>query len=255
MIKKRNHKKKIIIIIFILFFFFSFFFQNNIKEFFYYIFSPVQKYFWTMGGKTYLIFENRDEFKELREENAHLLYKLKNIDICVEENKELKSALGLEIEKDFDLFFSQIVSKKISEDILIINKGKNDGIMENMPAITAEKILAGKITKTYDNFSEVSLISKKDFVTDVLIDNNLAITKGYGNFNLKIDMISSLSEPKKDSIVITSRMGGVFPEGLLVGKIELIEKNDTDFYFHGEVHPFININTVENLFIINKPVL
>ncbi len=252
--KRKNNNKLILSLFLILIFISLYFFQEKIKETVYFISSPFQRIFWVSGREIYSIFEKKQELENLRRENSLLLQQISVANIYKIENNELRRALEIGINRDFELIFSKTIGKKLSEDILIIDKGEKNGVFEKMPVITAEKVLLGKITKTYDYFSEVSLITRKDFIFDIIIGEGIfAIAKGEGNSKMRIDFISPEKIPETGDIVLTSGKGGIFQEGLLVGKIEDIKKQDTDFYYYANVDPIFSFTRADNLFIINMP--
>ncbi|MFA7385552.1 MAG: rod shape-determining protein MreC [Candidatus Paceibacterota bacterium] len=256
MVKRRKNRKTIIVIsAIVLVFLLFFFFEAKTKEYFYLLSSNFQKSIWAISKDFYGFVEKKKELENLRSENAFLLQKIESAKLYEAENRQLRTALSLEMEKEYNLLLSSIVAKKISDDILIIDKGKLDGVSTGMPVVTAEKALVGKIGETYDYFSEVYLASKKDFSFDVIVNEDIfAISKGLGNLKLGIDLIPPSKKPETGEIVLTSGTGGIFPKGLLVGKIETIEKSDTDFYFFGNISPFFKLERNENLFIIDKPI-
>ncbi len=237
-------KKGIAILIIISSFFGLFLFGENIRELFYQASSSFQKTIWKAGQGTF----SKDE--SIRKENNILLRERGNFALCREENKELKNALDLELNKEFNLIFSEIVGKKISENTIVLNKGGKDGVLKKMPVVTGEKVLAGKVSKVYNNFSEVSLLTRDDFVSDLLIGGNVS-AMGKGS---SFDMVIPEEEVKEGDIVLTSGLGGIFPKGLLVGRISSVVKNDADFYTKGEIEPSFRLKEVNYLFIIEKPV-
>ncbi len=242
-----SKKLLLIIILFIA----LFIFQDNLKNYFYYFSSPFQNTFWSLGQRISILFEEKDDIERLRRENTALYYQVGKYSIYKRENEALREILDLEINEEFDFFFSKIIGKKISDDIIILNKGRKDGAKEGMPVITPEKMLIGRVETLYDNFSEVLLISKEDFLFDVIInEESLAMGRGGGSFSLYLEMIPSDSLIEEGDIVITSGRGGLFPEGLVVGKIESLEKDDIDFYYTGQVEIF-NISLLRELLIIN----
>lgn len=240
-------KKGIVILIIISSFFGLFLFGKNIREIFYQASSSFQRTIWTAGQGINSIFL-QDE--TLRKENNILLRERGNLALCREENRELKNALDIELDKEFNLIFSEIVGKKVSENTIILNKGGKDGALKNMPVVTGEKVLAGKVSKVYNNFSEVSLLTGEEFVFDLLIGDDVS-AMGKGS---SFEMVLPEDEVKEGDIVLTSGLGGIFPKGLLVGRISSVIKNDADFYTKGEIEPSFRLKAANYLFIIEKPV-
>jgi len=238
-------------------------FQKEVKGFFYYISCPIQKSLWGAGDRVSDFFESFFRIKSLKKETDEL--KLKNQELLSqitvlqeqkEENKVLREALGIELQKEFKLALAQIISKDISQDFILIDKGLEDGISENMPVITQQRVLLGKVSEVYKNFSKVMLIFNKKSSFDATIQREKSeisgVVKGKGNFRVSFDFISQEKDISKEDIVVTSALGRIFPEGLLVGQIEKIKKSDVEPFQELEVKPFFDIKDIEGLFIITE---
>jgi len=251
------------------------FFQREVKNFFYLISAPIQKWLWREGIGISNFFEGILKAKNLRIENEKL--KLKNQELLTEnielkelkkENEILREALNLGLEKEFELKICEIIGKEISQDSLIINKGSRDGIEKDLPVITQQKTLVGKIEKVYQNFSKVKLLTAKESTFDVKIlekDYNppttlpsearapiFGLAKGKGNLKLILDLIPREKEIVIGDKVFTSAEGGVFPKNLLVGEITEVKKSDVEPFQEIEIKPAIDIKDLEFLFIITN---
>lgn len=262
-IRQKNRKKIIVVIAAILIIFFLNFIQGQVKSFFYWFSSPIQKVLWGAGERSSDFLESflrtkglKTEKEELLKKNKEFLAEIANLQELRAENNELRKALGIELQKDFKLSFCLIIGKDISQDYILIDKGQDDGVSENMPIITAEKVLVGKISETYKNFSKAMLISNKKSFFDAKIQSDSqdisGMIRGRGNFNILFDFLPREMEIKENDIVITSAIGGIFPAGLLVGKIKNIKKNDIESFQTAEIEQFFNLSESEseNLFIV-----
>jgi len=235
------------------------FYQKKIKNFFYSLSLPLQENFWKAGinisdfFKTISNINNlKKENEELKLKNQELLSRVSELENLKNENESLRSALGLGLEKEFNLVMARAISKDISEDVIEINKGAKDGISKDLAVITSEKILVGKVSEVYDNFSKVMLISNKNSSFSAKISGKevSGAVKGKGNFNFFLDLVSKEEEILPEETVISSVLGGTFPEGLLVGKIKEVKKSDIETFQQAEISPFLNINDLDKLFII-----
>ncbi len=170
------------------------------------------------------------------------------------ENESLRTALGLELEKEFSLEVAQVIGKETSADYLIINKGFNDGIMAGFPVITENKILVGKISELYENISKVELLSSKNSSFDIEIFEKeiYSLAKGSGSFKIILDLIPKIENIEIGDKVISSVLGGNFPGGLLIGQIQDIEKSDTAAFQQAEVKSGFEVRDLKDIFIIKN---
>jgi len=235
------------------------FFQGRVKNFSYLMFSPLQKILW-QGGDSFSDFwegvsggrgfkkENEELEKRYQEllEEAVILRELK------EENKVLREALNIGLQKEFKLTLADLISRDVPGDSILINKGLDDGLMVGMPVITEQKVLLGRISEVYKDFSRLTLISdpESSFPVEVQEEGVTGIIKGIGNLQISLEKVPRDKEVKEGDIVITSSLGKIFPRELLVGRIEKVHKSDVESFQKAEISPFLNIEELESVFII-----
>lgn len=239
-------------------------FSKPIKNFFYLISSPVEKSLWGKGSRVFNFFEGifqseklMEENKNLRFENQGLLLRIAALNETEKENETLRDVLNFSIEKDFELLFAQIVSKDIARDSLLIDKGLKDGIKKGFPVITGQKVLLGRIGEVYDNFAEVILVSNKESAFDAKISKAdgkeiYGAVKGEGNLKLYLDLIPKEDKLLKDDTIITAALGGIFPQGLLVGKVKEIKISDLEPFQKAEIEPAFLLKDLDKIFIIKN---
>jgi len=232
---------------------------GDVKNFSYNLFASTQKIVWQEGAKKLnfvnSIFEakdSQDRVEELIKKNKSLRAELIKLQNLKEENEELQNALDIELEKEYKLEFSQIISKNVGGDYILIDKGREDGILKDQPVVTSEKVLCGKIDEVYDNYSKVMLISNKKSVFSAKLEGKEieASAKGQGEDRLKLNLIPKEIEIGKGDMVYTSQLGGLYPEGLLIGTIKNCNSYDLEPYKEAEVELDCKIGYLENLFIL-----
>lgn len=146
-----------------------------------------------------------------------------------EENNELKKMLELDSNK-YNFIHATVINRDIDWfNEIKIDKGEDSGIKTDM-AVISNGGLIGKITKTGKNFSIVKLLSSNsnDMKVSVLVksDTNTyyGILNGYINKNISVN-ISKDSKIELGDKVYTSGLGGLYPEGIYIGKIDSITQD------------------------------
>jgi rod shape-determining protein MreC len=254
-----KNNKIIIAILLITIFSFSYIYQTKIKNLVYSISFPLQKRFWNFSLKLSNFYLDLINFHKFREENYQL----------IEENLKLKNDLILLQQKQKEVLasssnFNQNLQKKLnllpcqpwgnfSQDIIFVDKGSKDGLIEELTVISQNNVLIGKVIKVFENFSQVQLITANNFSFDIQIGDKetLGLAKGIGNNKLLFDLVPKESEIKIGDIVKTSSISGKFFPGLIVGKIKTISAQDNT-YLKGEIEPeFLNLkDKLSTLFVI-----
>ena len=145
------------------------------------------------------------------------LKKLTNINNVLTEYNYLNATV---IERNREYWFNSIT----------INKGSIDGVQLDM-AIIDNNGLVGRISNVRAHSSDIKLITANDVNSKISvvikgINNIYGITKGYDNdSNLLKVIVDNNIDLKEGLLVETTGMGGVFPKGILIGKVEKIIKD------------------------------
>ena len=243
------------------------FFGAGIKNSFYIISSPIEKVFWSAGesssGFVGSFFKAGALIKEndnLKNENQKLIAQIVSLQ-AINNANQAQSDVSLNTQNtNFKLLMVGIIGLN-GQDVVSINKGSADGILEGMPVISQQNVVFGEVSKVYKNFSEVMLISNKKSVVNVKIEQNQdsdepveidGLVKGNGNLGIYLDLVTIDNNINEGDVLITSALEKTFPKGLLIGKVVKIQKNDQKPFQQAEVKPFFNLNGLDNLFVITN---
>lgn len=235
------------------------FYQKEVKNLAYGFSSAWQMAFWQAGERVSDFFKGvlrRGEIKEEMDqallENQKLLNQIASLKEIEKENQVLREALELGLEKEFQLELAYLISKDISKDSLLINKGKEEGVLEGMPVITSGKVLVGRIGQVFKDFSEVILISNKEssFEAKIAGQDIFGVAKGKGSLKVSLELISKEKAVSEEDLVVSSSLGGIFPQGLLVGQVKEIKKSDVEPFQTAEIIIGFTVDNLGKLFII-----
>lgn len=240
-------------------------FQKQFKNAFYFVSEPLQKAFWKAGNSasnllgSFLELNNlASKNEELNRINQELLEEIIVLQQIKTENQALREVIGNGQDKEFKLILTDAIGVDGQQDFILIDKGSEDGVSENMPVINAQKVLFGKIFKVYKNFSKVMLISNRNSVLDIKIQKDDTLSppiygavRGEGNLAAILDLIPLDYEIKNSDILITSSLENTFPKGLLVGKVTETNKNDIKPFQTAKIELFFNLKQIDELFIIS----
>ena len=199
------------------------------------------------------------ENSNLKQENKNLLSQIAGLQNQIKQNQDLKSFIQTPSQADFSILSAETIGLNSANDMITISRGSKDGIQEGMPVISPQKVVYGKVTKVYKNFSEVMLVSNVKSVVDVkILQTGLekpqinGAVKGIGNLGAYLDLVNSDAKIQEHDVLITSGLEGIFPADLLVGKIESASQNDAKAFQTANVKPFFDINTLDNVFVITN---
>lgn len=197
--------------------------------------------------------------KNIKQNESYLIQK--NVNTSLEkEIKELKDTLELnKTLTEYDPINATILTRNKSYwfNTISIDKGKNAGLKENMAVITKNGLI-GKISKVYDNSSEVKLITTDDinFKVSIAIKtnevDNYAILSGYDKKTgyIMATGIDKTTEINKGDKVLTSGLGEMFPAGIYIGTVEKIESDKYNLSKNIYVKTYQNFNDIHYVTVL-----
>jgi rod shape-determining protein MreC len=251
------------------------FFNAGIKNTFYALSSPVQKTFWTAGESSSGFLASLANAGSLNKDNQDLKDQVQKLQAqiislqAVVGGNQAQSLVSAACQNNsFKLIMAGVIGLD-DQDILSINKGSADGISEGMPVISQQGALFGKVFKVYKSYSEVMLISNKNSVISVKVQQNNppvstdptqtqtapkeidGVIKGTGQLGVYLDLVPIDDTINQGDVLVTSALEGTYPKDLLVGTITKVQKDDQNPHQSSQVQPFFSIAT-DNLFVITN---
>jgi len=203
-------------------------------------------------------FLNREEIisqnQQLKEENLNLKSQMQQIYRLESENKRLYKLINSKPKTENTYLFADIVStsKILNKHQILINRGSRNGIKLGSSIVNTDGII-GHVIRDQIFASEVLLISDLEHAIPVeIVRTGLrSIAIGTGEFNkLRINTLPTNSNLQKDDIIITSGLGGRYPEGFPVGTITEISREVGNPFLEVEVLPFANLKTINEVWVI-----
>ena len=201
----------------------------------------------------------KKENEELKKANSDYQGKSLEYDDLKKESIRLRSMLNFSEQRtEYDYIGADIIGVSGNNflDGFIINKGENKGIKKRMVAMTGEG-LVGQVTSVGDNWAIVQCLSNENIAVAALVqstrDNN-GIVKGYKDENDKllaeIQRLSLDSLIKKDDIILTSGLGGIYPSGIKIGKVLSVYEDKGKVMKGAIIEPFVDFAKIEEVFIV-----
>ncbi len=177
--------------------------------------------------------------------------------LLTDENTELRKQLNFVKTSAFKTIGADVIGKNIDPlgNTLIINRGGNDGIEINDPAIVNNGLLVGKIVKIEKDISIVRLINDNQSKIAAKVVNNdhsLGLVEGGYGISVRLDYVPQNETINNGDIIVTSGLEEKMPAGLLIGTIEAIEKEAYQPFQRAILTPFANLEKILKISVITE---
>ena len=229
------------------------------------ILSPFQRGFSWVGSQLTFLKDSVIEIKNLHSQNKLLreeveLLRAQNLTASefASENQRLRALLGYkQVATQFDLVAASVIGRQAEtwSSVIVINRGTLDGVADNMAVVT-EMGLVGHIVEAGLNSSKVQLILDPRSSVGTLIQRPESRVAGIveGSINNphqpRMVNIPKNSDVIVEDVVVTSGFGGVYPKGIVVGKIKEIHNDEGGLLKYGVMETSVNFDKLEDVAVI-----
>jgi rod shape-determining protein MreC len=199
---------------------------------------------------------------KLSEEEAHkklllLSQRANQVETLALENSRLRQLLSLKETLSTPSQAAEVLydatdpySRKI-----IVNKGSVQSVQLGSPVIDELGVL-GQVVRVFPLTSEVAMIIDREQTTPVLNTRTGVRSVAYGNPSasgdvLELRFISGNADVLAGDVLTTSGVDGVYPAGLLVAKIEKVERRADSGFAKIICTPKANVTGAKHVMILN----
>lgn len=175
-----------------------------------------------------------------------------------EENRKLRDLLGLKEVSGSNLIAARLLTRNVNGwwRTARIDKGSADGVAAGMPVINHEGLI-GQIVEVSGSSSDVLfLTSPRVRVAARLARSGVfGIVRGLGeswegDARCRMDFIVKDADINRADQVITSGLGGVYPEGLVIGYVDEVIMDSSGLFRQAVVAPAADLRMIDLVFVV-----
>ncbi|MDO5668121.1 MAG: rod shape-determining protein MreC [Alcaligenaceae bacterium] len=171
-------------------------------------------------------------------ENARLSMRAMQMEA---ENVQLRRLLGVKASVEVPSVAVEVLYTPAHpfDEIIILNKGSNDGIEPGMPVI-AEGGIVGQIRRVTAQTSEAALVTDDKTSVPALLKRNGIRVLVFGSGRpgqIEVRYLSLEVDIKVGDELVSSGIGGYYPAGLMIGQITSIETNSAQGFVRAIAQP------------------
>ena len=220
-----------------------------------YIGNSVEKFFRTFADYDRLKSEN----ETLKAENDDLTVRLEKSYHLETENERLRKLLELTDKlPEYNKTEATVVS--VSDDkvssVFTVNKGSLSGIKVKDVVVSSEG-LVGYVRDVGFSWATVVTILDPQVAVGAFLPRTELVAMTEGHRELKSDGLCRLSYLENTSLinrgdtVVTSGLGGLYPEGITIGKISEITVRDNGLSQYGIITPAVDFSSLRYVCILS----
>ncbi len=198
----------------------------------------------------------KEENKRLTEENKRLRVESLSLKEKAIAYDRLMELLKIRETMNTEYSVASIIAKDPTNwySAVVINKGEKDGLRPNMGVIIADGVI-GRIVKTSPSYSRVLLLSGRNSAIAGLIQRTRSegIVVGGGVRMLRLTYIMIDSDVQNGDLVLTSGTDGIFPPGIVIGRVSSIESPKNALFHTIEIMPGADLSKVREVMVLKTP--
>ena len=138
----------------------------------------------------------------------------------------------------------------------IINQGKAQGVKEGLPVLAPQGIV-GRIVGVYPEYSKVMLIVDRKSSADAMVQRTRVrgMLKGKGGNRCSLEFVPKSADVQVGDLVLASGLVGLYPKGLVFGKVTAANKKNPGVFQEIEVSPNVDLSTLEEVLVVKVATL
>ncbi len=249
---------------------------SPVEEALSFVISPIERGVASVVRAVGDVFQGGQEARELQELVATLqqeneTLRIENIRLqeqYVAENEQLRGLLDFKnANLTFSLVGADVVARGQSAVVvgqdtnpylgyLVINAGSRDGVAIGMPVVASGAVLVGRIARVSPHLAYVQLLNDPTSQVTALLQGSRASGLVVGREDPEKGNVLIMTEILPDEtvaeneIVITSGLGGLLPEGLVLGQVESVSYQESALFQEAVVRPALDYRRLEAVVVL-----
>ncbi len=224
---------------------------------------PVESALTTVFAGVGDVFSTFGRAAELKAENERLraeIEALKTASVRVQElehqNRELLAQLNYQsAHPEQKLLDARVIAREPNDLVhsLTIDRGERDGLVEGMTVVTPAG-LVGRLLEVGPTSAKVLLITDSKSSVSGVVASTRAQGMVYGRRQRHLTMryIDQLEKIAVGEWVVTSSLGGGYPQGIPIGRVVQVHQRDVEPFQEATLEPGVDFARLETVQVITN---
>jgi rod shape-determining protein MreC len=138
-------------------------------------------------------------------------------------------------------------------ETLMIDKGTLDGVEPYMGVVTPRGVV-GKVIKTFRHGAQVLLLTDVNSAIAAIVQRTRdeGIVHGAGMGKARLKYLSPVAEIAAGDLLVTSGLEGSFSKGVLIGRVNKVQRQGNDFFLDITVTPEMLLSKLEEVLVLTS---
>jgi len=134
---------------------------------------------------------------------------------------------------------------------ILIDAGSDNGLRHGMAVVTQEG-LVGRIDAVMAGAARVQLITDPGSAVNIMLQSSQteAVLSGSLTGDLTLDMLPRDANVSVGDIVLTSGLGGTYPQNIFIGQIQAVQNRENELFKTATVQPLVNFADLKAVLVI-----
>src|SRR5208282_237245 len=223
--------------------------------------TPLEKVLVWVETSTGNVWHNYFYLRGVRAENRSLKAQIERMSLeqvrmsqDADQARRLQALLAFKEQFISETMAAQVIGSSGSElsRSVYIDKGEKDGLKPDMAVITADGVV-GKVLRVYRSTSLVLLIDDQTSGVGAILDKTRlqGIVRGTPSGEVVLEKVMSDETVPAGELVLTSGGDGIFPKGLLVGRVTKVTPG-SELFLNIRVRPAADLSRLEEVLVVTK---
>jgi rod shape-determining protein MreC len=198
------------------------------------------------------------QLENLRRENQQLKFLQLQTAATVRENDQLRAAIGWQKQMPWKLKLANVVMRDPANwwRTAQIDLGSRNGVTVNLPILSPEGFLVGRVSSVDQFKSQIILIGDPNCRVSARVENathDIGVLGAGGPLDdslVGLSYLSSGANLKSGQNVATSGEGGIFPPGIPIGQIVDAQQVEFGLYTEARVKLNANLGALEEVWVL-----
>jgi rod shape-determining protein MreC len=229
--------------------------------------APLQGEITTTARELSDYFATSADIRALRARNEELEALVNNLMVdnvrlkeVERENEALRQLLNYTRNNpQFTYQTTSVVGRSIGVDptnllyYVYVDIGTRAGVAEGMPVIT-DRGLVGRVTAVGPNSAQVLMLIDPASSVNAIIQNSrvTGVVKGNIDGTVSMERIPPTEDVNPGDIVLTSGLGGNFPNKIVIGQVTEVSRRDQDMFQVARIRPTVDFGKLETMLIVTS---